>query len=259
MLTDYANEPERGFAPEASNDPMVNIFNYFKIGPDWKRQMNLENSRYDEFAAEYDKHRLKYDGDARFYDSLLNDPDAALRGDTVTSLFTPYKEMLKRATGLAYHKTSNPFDELIRKRNEPGYKEVNDRFAELAELYHTPGNFMLLPHRGMNNARYTASQDRIDKSLFECFPGGELAGFFGNNDNEQRKNLVEWVKSQNLAMMFEDGIIERDRIIPLNKNNPFTAYQDMSDDELSEFIDNAVRLIKQRNNAESSRGCRESN
>jgi hypothetical protein len=55
--------------------------------------------------------------------------------------------------------------------------------------------------------------------------------------------------------MFEkDGdytMLERDRIIPFNKNNPFVAYADMSDDELNEFIDSAVKFIKRRNSDES--------
>lgn len=47
--------------------------------------------------------------------------------------------------------------------------------------------------------------------------------------------------------MFEDENIERDKIIPLNKSNPFMPYGAMTVDELREFIDNAVRLIRLRN------------
>jgi hypothetical protein len=55
------------------------------------------------------------------------------------------------------------------------------------------------------------------------------------------------VRGQKLELMFEDGIIERERIVKFNKGNPFIAYQDMTDDELNEFIDNVVWFIKQRN------------
>ena len=178
--------------------------------------------------------------------SVLGDPIAALRADTITSFYTPYKMMLKHTTGKEYHKRNEPFDELIAKRKDPGFKEANDIFAEFIEFYNSPGNFMLLPHRDMNPMRYRRSQDRIDKSLYECFPGGELARFFGINADIQLEKLEEWVKSQQLELMFEDGCIERDRIIPLNKSNPYVTYEKMTKDELIEFIDASVKITKKR-------------
>ena len=246
MLGDYMNEPNRGFTPEITDDPITNVFNDFKIWFDWVKQNGYENVPFEEYENEYDKFRLKYDADARYYNQALNDPIAALRGDTVTSFYTVYKEMLRRITGVTYNKSDNPFDELIDKRNEQGFKEVNDIFTEFAELNHTGGNFMLLPHREMNVDRYRCSQDRIDKSLYECFPGGKLAKYFGISEEMQLENLIEWIRSQNLEMMFVDSKVNRDNIIPLNKNNPFVTYKKMTVDELSEFLDSAVELIKKR-------------
>jgi len=60
------------------------------------------------------------------------------------------------------------------------------------------------------------------------------------------ETLVEWIKSQNLEFMFENGKIERESIIPLNKSNPYVTYESMTKDELQEFIDNAVAFIAYR-------------
>jgi len=154
--------------------------------------------------------------------------------------------MLKLVTGEVLHKCNNPFDELIAKRNDPGFKEVNDAFIEFVENCCSQGNFILLPHCEMNADRYRCSQDRIDKSLYECFPGGNLAKYFGINPEEQMETLVEWIKSQNLEFMFENGKIERNNIIPFNKNNPYVTYEGMTKEELLEFIDNAVAFIAYR-------------
>ena len=247
MLRDYMNEPNRGFIPEITDDPVTNIFIDCKIWFDWIKQNGYENLPFKEYEGEYEKFRLKYDADARFYNETLNDPVAAFRGDTVTSFYSLYKEVLNRITGLTFHKSNNPLDELIAKRNEPGFKEANDRFIKFAEINNTAGNFMLLPRREMNVARYRCSQDRIDKSLYECFPDGALAKYFGTNEEMQLENLLDWIKSQNLEMMFKNSEITRDNIIPFNKNNPFVMYKNMTLDELDEFLNNVVKLIKERN------------
>ena len=230
ILEDYSNEPDCEFEPIFTDDRIINLFNYFKI----------PGKGGDEF-------RLKYDGDARYYHLLLNDPHLALYADTIISFYTPYKEMLKRTTGVIYHKCNKPFDELIEKRNEPGFKEVNDQFAMFIDLYFTAGNYLLLPERKMNNDRYQCSEDRIDKSLTECFPGGELSKYFGNSNGEQLGNIEKWVEEQRLEMLFEGEKIEKTKIIPFNKANPFASYKTMTDEELCEFLDGAVKFIGQRN------------
>ena len=106
---------------------------------------------------------------------------------------------------------------------------------------------MLLPHRKMNVDRYRCSQDRIDQSLYECFPGGKLANHFGITEEMQLENLIEWIGEQNLKMIFKDGKIERDNILPFNKNNHFVPYKKMTIDELDEYLERVVRLIKERN------------
>jgi len=253
IITDYMSETKRGFTPEITDDPVTNIFMYYKTGFDWIKQNGTKGVSFDE----REKFRLKYDADARYYNETLNDSIAALRGDTVTSFYSLYKEVLNRFTGLTYHKTGNPFDKLIAKRDDPGFKEANDRLIEFTELYHTAGNFMLLPHRKMNVDRYRCSQDRIDKSLYECFPGGKLAKHFGISEEMQLENLIEWIGEQDLKMMFDDGKIERDKIVPFNKENPYVTYKKMTVEELDEYLDNVVWLIKERNTVEGTMGTPE--
>lgn len=230
IIEEYLQDPERKFDPAPSDDPLINLFISYMV--------------YNECS---DRLRLQHDGDARYYNSILGDPQEAMKADTITSFYTPYKEMLHRATGHLHHKYLNPFDKLIARRNDKGYKDVNDKFAEFAELYQTAGNYMLLPSRAMNSERYKHSEDKIDKSLYECFPGGELAHFFGNNGEEIMNNLAKWVREQKLEMMFEGGEIKRNKIIPFNKENPYVTYKNMTNAELDEFIANAVDLIKRRN------------
>ena len=247
MIADYDDDEPRGwFVVQQSADPIIQLLNCSQIWFDWEKKHGYDKMEFKEYADAYNEFRLRYDGDARYYNSVLNDPAAALRGDTVTSFYTPYKMMLKLVTGDVYHKCNNPFDDLIAKRNDPGFKEVNDIFTRFARDYQTQGNFILLPHREMNPDRYKYSQDRIDMSLYECFPGGNLAKYFGISPEAQNENLIEWIKSQKLEFMFANGIIERDMIITFNKNNPYVSYEKMIKEELQEFIDNAVAFIARR-------------
>jgi hypothetical protein len=247
QLEAYASDPKNGgFVPVVDDDPLINLFNYCKT--DFYYEFgNIKEMTQEERNAVFDEYRLKYDGDSHYYNELLGDPQEALKGDTITSFYTPYKEMIKRKTGRAYHRKRNPFDELIAKRNDEGFKEVNDKFSEFASLNHTPGNYMLLPSREMNCSRYQSSEDRIDKSLYECFPGGALAKYFGEGEEEQLKNLTKWVKEQKLTSLFENGEIAREKIIPFNPQHPFATYSEMTDEEMYEFLDKAVALMKLRN------------
>ena len=246
MIEDYAKEQNRGYTPVATDDALENLFIDYLCYPDWLKQNGYDKKKFYEYVDEYEKFRLKYDGDARYYYNMYNDPVVALRGDTIISIYTPYKRLLELKTGIVYHKCNNPFELLIKNKNEQGYKETNEIFAEFAKLSQSAGNFMLLPHRDMNSARYRCSQDRIDKSLYECFPGGKLAIFFGITEETKISNLTQWIKTENLSFMFENGIIERDKIIPLNKNNPYVSYNDMIEEELVEFINSAVKFMKVR-------------
>lgn len=237
IFENYRKYDKRKFTPEyIDKDPIVNILTFFKI-------YEIEGRRLS---------RIKYDGDAYYFYKLYNDSKVALRGDTMISFWTIYKYALKIATGRICNKSSSTFDELIAKRNESGYKEVNDKFSKFAELYYTPGNFILLPppfpDGRMNNNRYRCSEDRIDKSLLECFNGGTLSKYFGD-DKEQ---LKEWIKDQKLDSIFKKGILEKDKIIPFNLKNPYIYYSNMNETEINEFLVNVEKLIKYRNSNEKS-------
>ena len=101
---------------------------------------------------------------------------------------------------------------------------------------------MLLPDEDMNSARYRVAQDRIDESLYECFPDGSLFKYFEYSE----ELLIEWIKAENLELMFDGGIIKRDNIISLIRSMSFVTYSDMTDEELDEFLSAAVEFIKRR-------------
>jgi hypothetical protein len=80
-------------------------------------------------------------------------------------------------------------------------------------------NVMLLPkrvfHRGdrvavfLNRARGCKPYwDYIPHFLYELFEGGDFADAVGNDDEACRT----WIREQNMTMLFEDGILDREHI-----------------------------------------------
>lgn len=199
--------------------------------------------------------REHYDGDSYYFyrneNNLKTNTEKklfAIRGDTMISFFTPYKMAIKRKIGLVYNKDLDCLNELIRKKDEAGYKDVNREFERFINLYHSRGNLLLLPERvnniqaRMNPDRYACSEDRIDKSLYECFPGGKLSKYFENKIGK----VQEWVKEEHLEMLFE-GEIVRENIIKFTSLDIGKYYKDMSAEDIYDFIDKMVGIIEERN------------
>lgn len=231
MFADYAREG--GERLVSIDDSVVNILNYLKTGMDVEYRYSSGNFR------------LKYDGDARYFKNYCGlDDENALRGDTMISFWTPYQTALN-ATGKVpyrYAKSHENINKLI--ANARAYQGTNQKFMGLAELYHSPGNLLYLPNRGMNPARFQCSEDRIDKSLYECFSGGSLSKFFENNDQK----VVEWIRRERLDFLFKNGNIKREMIRPLNGVNIGENYFTMAKNgSLDTYIRNVVALIEYRN------------
>lgn len=240
MIETYKKTTDGAFETDyLEDDPIAHVLTYFKIGADLKRKKIRTP-------------RLLYDADAMYFNSQLKDPEAALFGDAMISFFTPYREALTRegkfssVTGRPYGKTYLDLCELLQNKDESGYKDINDKFRPFAELYHTKGNFLFLPARKMNNDRYIYTRDRIDRSLHECFPGGALSKYFGEEDEK----LSEWIRKEKLdtELLFTDGIIKKDSLVPLSGVD-----LQMNDFEMAKrgilytYIRNIVKLIEERN------------
>lgn len=121
-------------------------------------------------------------------------------------------------------------------------RKINKNLEEFAKIYYSKGNYMLLPARKMNLQRYRIAEDRIDITLYECFDKGTLSKFFNSNED-----LYSWIIEEKLEWMFEDKV-SKENIKWLTKESKPKWISEMSTDEIYEYINNAVLLIKERNN-----------
>ena len=163
--------------------------------------------------------RYLYDSDAVYFyhfdetiSSLENSwekKDFAERGDIMTSIWAP----------LTYYLGLNKDGKIIAKNNAnidgilSNYRKNSEKFAlfnYLAEHYASRGNLILLPNmrnsagkRNLNPDKFMASEDKLDQFLYYCFEGNLLEYF--NND---KKNLVEWIYSENLECMFSKDFFQ---------------------------------------------------
>ena len=227
------------FKVQMNENPIINILNYFKICT-YINMGNINN-------------RVKFDGDAQYVYSnstLKNDKarkQFAKRADTMVSFFTPYKYAISKKYKKTYYKTEEFIDELLRYASSGEYEEVNSHFSEFAELYQDSGNIILLPDPKncdgrMNCLKYNCSEDRIDKAVFECFDSGKLNKYFKN-----KIELKKWISEQGLNSLFKNNI-EKDEIVPFTNTNPFVNYKNMTLNEIYDYVDKTVNLIKLRNN-----------
>ena len=190
-----------------------------------------------------EKNRLEYDCDAFYYKKhrgLTN--KEALYADTISSFWTPYSLAIYIVTGVKYRKTKESIKKIIELIDNKDSKilSVNKIFEPFARIYYTKGNFMLLPHRMMNNSRYKICQDRIDETVYECFDDGKLSCYFKDNNE-----LIKWINEQNLISIFRNRNIDKEYVIKFNKQSKFNYSTSL--DEIQKYIDRSVELILERN------------
>ena len=237
------------------SEAILEILNVFKLYNE-----NEEKAKRSGDPQRWVKLRCGYDPDAKYYHDVERlKPWDAVRGDVITSFWTPYITLLKREVGAGFSvdkKDNDELDLLILQIISPGttpqsekIKAVNKRVERFAELYYTRGNFMLLPKRpkgmreSLNLERMRVTQDRIDWTLYECFRSGELSPFFNRSD----RALEQWIGDQNLTSVFVNKTVGRENIdwfIPGTTPKKITR---MSTQEIYAYLDRAVRLIEQRN------------
>lgn len=213
--------------------------------------------RYNQLSSkEKSELRLSYDNDAKYYRSQINKDtgvkytnEEALFADTIISFWTPYKRLLKLEAEWSVYKTAKSLRALlwqIKSNKETAYsekiKEVNLKVNAFAKLCYTPGNFMILPNRQMNNQRYQITNDRIDMTLYECFGKDALSEFF-----KTEKDLKDWIIVQNLSRVFIGGHICKEKINWFVREDNHKLISEMNADEIYEYLDNAISFIEDRN------------
>lgn len=163
--------------------------------------------------------RFLYDSDAVYFynfdekiKSLNNDlerRDLAERGDIMTSIWAPLTYCLSLNDGKIIAKNNTGIGKILPK-DETRNNEKLTIFNYLAEHYASRGNLLLLPNmtnqagkRNLNPDKFMMSEDKLDQFLYYCFEGNLLEYF--NND---KKNLVDWIYSENLECMFSKDFFQ---------------------------------------------------
>lgn len=229
----------------------------------------------EEGKARFDEWRQKNDLDCLYF-------NGDLRADTLMSAWTPISwvaNCLNREYGIKFCKErSNDADYYLRLLAEdrdaylpPKHELVQllDRFLELAELR---CNYILLPDRAMNMARYNCEVDGIGRvrlydevppMLYHLFDEKWFGKYFSMADvrNREKNPLpvqngtkdqlpldpVKWVKRERLEAGFRDGIIDQDHVIPfLNGLHPGKGKNLREEAEIREALTNMISLLESR-------------
>ena len=184
---------------------------------------------FDEWRKKNDLYCLYFGGD--------------LRADTLISAWTPISwvaNCLNREYGMKFCKSAtddpNHYLRLLAEDRDAYLPQKHelvqllDRFLELAEL---KCNYILLPDREMNRARYNCEikgigrvrlYDEVPPMLYHIFDKDWFGKYFEQEGTEsgaksvQTVDAVKWVKRERLDVGFRDGIIDQDHVIPLLKN-----------------------------------------
>ncbi len=216
--------------------------------------MKAADGRGDEWRAKNDLDCLYFEGD--------------MRADTLMSAWTPIKwvaDCLNKDKGISFYKTSrcsnDPYHDLrllAEDSNEylppePELVKLLNGFLELAEQR---CNYILLPDRKMNCARYnicingerTSLFDEVPATLAHLFDKNSLGRFFLGEDGEVDKKVVrEWVLRQHLEMGFDSGRIGREHVRPLIPGiDPYEAKWLTDEDEIYEALKYMVGFLKKR-------------
>ena len=227
-----------------SNDHLKNFCLY------WIKAFECRDryGSFDEWRRENDLDCLYLDGD--------------LRADTLMSAWTPIKwvaDFLNRDIGVTFCKTSrissDPLHDLrllaedgnsyLPYRNE--LVKLLYRFLKLAELR---CNFILLPSRDMNPARYQCFIgkekvwlfDEVPATLAHIFDTNSLGRFFDDSDH-----VIRWVKRERLEMGFEDEKIDLYHVRPLIKRlDPYNPKWLTEENEIKEALEYMIDFLEKR-------------
>ena len=191
----------------------------------------------EEGKARYDAWRGKNDLDCLYF-------DGDMRADTLMSAWTPIKwvaDCLNKEYGMKFYKTAKDdpdhYLKLLADDRDaylpPKHELVQllDKFLELAELR---CNYILLPDRDMNTARFNCPvngkinrlYDEVPVMFYHLFDKEWFGRFFeqtdalGNDKNDLSSDVVKWIERECLVCGFEDGIMDKEHVIPLLENLP---------------------------------------
>lgn len=207
----------------------------------------------DEWRAKNDLDCLYFDGD--------------LRADTLMSAWTPIKwvaDCVNSENGTKFYKrngSSNP-DYYLRLLADETDKylpqehklvKLLNRFLILAELR---CNFILLPDRKMNCARYkieingreTGLYDEVPATLSHIYDRNSLGRYFlGESGDVNEVFVTRWIKREHLEMGFEDGMIDKSHVRSLIPGLvPYEAKWLNDEDEIYSALEYMIDFLEKR-------------
>ena len=216
--------------------------------------MKADEGSGDEWRAKNDLDCMYFDGD--------------LRADTLMSAWTPIKwvaDCLNRDSEITFCKAgrigNDPHHDLKLLADEGDtylpaehkLVKILRRFLELAEQR---CNFIMLPERAMNPARYRICIrgekiwlcDEVPATLSHIYDKDSLGRFFiGEDGNVDEQKIARWIKSQHLEMGFEDGIIDREHVIPLIPGlDPYEAKWLKDEEEIYAALEYMAGFLERR-------------
>ncbi len=210
----------------------------------------------EECKERFDVWRRKNDLDCLYF-------GGDLRADTLMSAWTPISwvaNCLNREYDIKFYKFAtdddpNHYLKLLADDRDaylpPKHELVQllDRFLELAELR---CNYILLPDRAMNRARYNCEvagigrvrlYDEVPPMLYHLFD----EEWFGKYFDQQSLDPVKWVKRERLETGFCDGIIDQNHVIPLIKDlHPGKGKSLRKETEIREALTYMINLLETR-------------
>ena len=235
---------------EYSSDHLRNFCLYWMKGMDNRDEYESE----DEWRKANDLDCMYFDGD--------------LCADTLMSAWTPIKwvaDCLNADLGIRFYKRSRNDDDpyhdlkiLAEDRDlylNPEHRLVQllNRFLELAELR---CNFILLPCREMNPARYKSFIrgrvvwlcDEVPSTLAHLYDKDSLGRFFLGEDGEDDEDRVrDWIYREHLEPGFELGAVNRENILPLLADrNPYEPVWPDKEDEIAEALEYMIGFLETR-------------
>ena len=220
----------------------------------------------EECKARFDEWRQKNNLDCLYF-------GGDLRADTLMSAWTPISwvvNCLNREYGIKFFKYASDGDPdhylMLLADDRDAYLppkhelvQLLDRFLELAELR---CNYILLPDRDMNRARYICEvkgigrvrlYDEVPPMLYHIFDKDWFGKYFEQEGTEsgaksaQRVDAVKWVNRERLDVGFRDGIIDQDHVIPLLKNlDPGKGKNLKEETEIREALTYMINLLEAR-------------
>ncbi|WGG44201.1 hypothetical protein [Rossellomorea sp. DA94] len=233
-----------------TENPIVNFLLYIQKGignsPTPKK---LYNKKFEELTyKERNKYLKANDEWRKKYDLDVMHLNGDLCADTIFSIWMPLKMCLQNSDAYPYSEhgeyqkpyKSNPYISNIIK-NIDTYLPY-DKWEELYRFVRialTKSNVMKLPERIMQE-RGRLYYDQMPKTLYECFKEGRFSQCFKDIQVE------EWVKKQNLTMLFE-GVISRGNIKPLISRMKASEYEWIKNrEEIKEMLINYCMILEMR-------------